>query len=416
MTREISKKDFATLSTLPRIGVVHPRLAAGGGSEAVALWILFALQDVAELTLMTSGPVDLVRLNDQYGTRVEASRVRIMSLPLLPGLGSRFAALQSARLARFCRGRSTDFDLMISSYNVCDLGQPGLQFVGDFSFDDDLRRELHHGPGGPRNFLYDRSFLRSAYLRFGRMWSRERDGAWKSNATAANSQWTRKMLRERYGIDSEVAYPPVSAFSGGVPWEEREDGFVCIGRIAPEKRIESLIDILGRVRERGRCLHLHVLGGKGDPSHFRRMKRVFQQNREWVRYEGAVFGEAKREILSRHRYGISGCRYEAFGIAVAEMAKSGLIPWVPRDGGQVEIVEDQALTYENEDEAVLKILRVLGDPGLQMEFRERLLRSTARFSPERFVADVRDLVSRTLDREGRVGGLFFERPGTPSAT
>ena len=46
--------------------------------------------------------------------------------------------------------------------------------------------------------------------------------------------------------------------------------------------------------------------------------------------------------MATHRYGIHGMREEHFGMAPAEMARAGAIVWVPRGGGQTEIVGGEA--------------------------------------------------------------------------
>jgi glycosyltransferase involved in cell wall biosynthesis len=326
--------------------------------------------------------------------------------------GVRFDALGSARLARFIKKMSSGFDLMISSYNPCNFGRKGLQFIGDFSFDDKARRELNPGPGGLKDILYRRSFFRSAYLRLARTWSGDWDFGWNENVTVSNSRWTRDLVLAKYGVDSAIIYPPVSSTRQTMAWEEREDGIVCIGRISPEKRIESLLGITERLRERGHRLHIHVLGGKSDPSYFRRMQKMFWDRRDWVHYEGPVFGRAKERFLASHKYGLSGCRHEAFGIAVAEMVDSGMIPWVPAGGGQIEVVDHPDLVYLDEDDAALKIVRVLDSRRVQDEILERLLPASQRFSSERFVAEVKALVSRLLEGTGRASEATPALPGS----
>ncbi|MDA8035532.1 MAG: hypothetical protein M0T71_15445, partial [Actinomycetota bacterium] len=53
----------------------------------------------------------------------------------------------------------------------------------------------------------------------------------------------------RAGVRPVVLHPPAVCRGGGQPWDERENGFLCLGRIAPEKEIERVIAILDRVRE-----------------------------------------------------------------------------------------------------------------------------------------------------------------------
>lgn len=71
-----------------------------------------------------------------------------------------------------------------------------------------------------------------------------------------------------------------------------------------------------------------------------------------------------------------------------------MIVWVPRGGGQVEIVGDEpALLYDSEDEAAEKILATLADDREQTRLREHLATRAALFTTERFVDQVRAIVA-----------------------
>jgi glycosyltransferase involved in cell wall biosynthesis len=118
--------------------------------------------------------------------------------------------------------------------------------------------------------------------------------------------------------------------------------------------------------------------------------------------EGRVAGEAKRELMARHKFGINGCKREAFGIAVAELVKAGCITFVPNGGGQTEIVDHPALTFENGDDAVRKIVAALQGPLLQTELSEHLRKRSQYLSVERFQETVRTLVAELLGEKGRL--------------
>ncbi len=76
-------------------------------------------------------------------------------------------------------------------------------------------------------------------------------------------------------------------------------------------------------------------------------------------------------------------REEHFGMAPAEMARAGAIVWVPRGGGQMEIVgREPALMYESDDDAVRKISAMLASASEQQRLREHLA-SSARSSRRR---------------------------------
>jgi glycosyltransferase involved in cell wall biosynthesis len=382
----------------PRVAVIHPQLVAGGGSEAGAMWTLQALQDESRLTLITMGRPDLESMNRKYGTTVDENKIKGRFLRLPPGTRKRFDALRGFRLARYCHRHARDFDVMISAYNLMDFGVAGIQMIADFSFDDALRRELHAESGAADGAFYKASLGRSLYLGLGRTLAGSRGDGWKRNLTVANSEWTRDLLRERFGVASEVVYPPVTGGFPAFPWNEREDGFVVIGRLVPEKGVRRVIEILIDVR-REKPVHLHIVGRRERTAHAREIEELCRRNRDWVHLEGEKYGPEKAEFLARHKYGISGCRNEAFGIAVAEMVKAGQVVWVPDGGGQKEIVAHPGLVYSGRDHAASLILAALGEPAAEAALRYHIKSRADLFSSGRFVEEIRGLVRRFLSEK-----------------
>ena len=146
--------------------------------------------------------------------------------------------------------------------------------------------------------------------------------AWKRNLTVANSDWSARLLRLGFGIEARTVYPPVSTEFPAIPWEQRQNGFVCIGRVMPEKRMDAVIRILEKVREAGHDIHLHILGALDD-SPFGKKLQALAARRAWVALEGRTFGRKKRDLMAGHRFGINGRENEPFGIAPAELVKAG---------------------------------------------------------------------------------------------
>ena len=382
----------------PRVAVVHPQLVAGGGSEACAMWTLQAFQDESRLTLITMGRPDLASMNRKYGTAVDENKIEGRFLRLPPGTRKRFDALRGFPLSRYCRRHARDFDVMISAYNVMDFGVAGIQRIADFSFDDEIRRELHSADGIAGRGFYKASRMRSLYLGLARALSGSRGDGWKRNFTVANSEWTRGLLRERFGVASDVIYPPVAGTFPAVPWNEREDGFVVIGRLVPEKGVRRVIDILGDVRKE-RPVHLHIVGRRERTAHALEIEELCRRNRDWVHIEGEKYGPEKADFLARHKYGISGCRNEAFGIAVAEMVKAGMLVWVPDGGGQKEIVAHPGLVYSGRDHGASLILAALGEPAAEAALRFHLDGRADLFSSGRFVEGMRGVVRGFLSEK-----------------
>jgi len=327
------------------------------------MWTAEALKRDFAVPLVTAGPVDLAQLNRFYGTAISSREISVSSLPMPRSLGGRKApsglrgAFATRALKQFARG----YDLLISTYNPCDFGVPAIQCVADFSWDEELRRRFDPPPGGVRGLFHRLPWLRDPYLRLCRIVAPPsgRNLFSGEDMIVANSRWTAAKLRERYGVEAEVVYPPVAGECPDIPHERRRDDFVCIGRISAEKRIERMINIVAGVRRRGHDVRIRIIGPLDSSPYSRRIGSLAQRHPEWVILEGSCVSEKKAGIMANCRYGIHGREGEAFGIGVAEMVKAGCITFAPAEGGPAEIVSHAALLYRDNDDAVEKIRTVL---------------------------------------------------------
>jgi glycosyltransferase involved in cell wall biosynthesis len=382
----------------PKVAVLHPRLRFGG-SEAAALWSIEALKGDYDVTLITLGKVDFERLNQYHGTRLQAGEFPVLLAPQPLGLArsERFAGLHSAFFDRFCRRVASQFDLLINTYGAPGgWATPTIQLIADFAFVQAWRFELNPELRDHRPWWYGDTPVRKAYLALCRAIAPPSPNAWAGSLVLANSHWTAQMLHRRLGIEAGVLYPPVSGSFPQIPQEERENGFVWVGRVVPEKRVEAAIEILERVRERGHEVHLHILGGLDGSAYGRKIAELCRQNAAWIFPEGYVAGERKKLLMAGHRFGIHSRANEPFGIAPAEMVKAGCIVFAPNGGGQVEIINHPALIYEDEEDAVKKIEAVLAAPALQESLRSHLAQGAERFSIPTFTSQIREFVFQVL--------------------
>lgn len=380
------------------------------------MWLLQALRADYDVSLITCGPVDLQRLNGYYGTVLAPEDFRLLRVCLPPGVTEhRFNMLQGHILQRYCQRVARRFEVMISAYNPLGFGVRGIQCIADFCFMPEWRFGLHAALRDHRRWWYADSPLRRAYVGLANLISRRDINDLRDDTFVANSRWSQHLLKEKLNIESLLVYPPVSDDFPRLPWDQREDGFVCVGRVLPEKRVDALVEILRKVRERGHSIHLHILGGIGESDFGRKIKDLGSLHRDWVFLEGKVEGARKKEMTSRHRWGIHGCTSEAFGIAVAEMVKAGVIPFVPNAGGQTEIVNSSDLVYAADDEAVDKIDAILRDPSKQQSLRKHLEVAGEKFSNRSFMNGMLDIVSDfirsrdSMEMEVRQAGSALER-------
>jgi glycosyltransferase involved in cell wall biosynthesis len=372
-----------------RIAVAHHNLMEKGGAEGVGMNVLEALQHHYDVTLLTLTHPDIDELNEYYNTAVDERIVDVQQIgrliPTLYERSKRFHLLKNALVSRLMARLTDKFDVVFCTYNELSLPGRSLQYIHMPQF----RRWTNDSDSGPLYGIYDE--VCKAIEGF----DTERIAR---NRLLANSGWTAGVTEKAYGTRPEVVYPPVDT-SEFVPrpWTEREEGFVTIGRITPYKRVLRTIDIVERLHDRSYNIHLHIVGPTLNSDYAERVK-TRAATHDFVHVEGEVSRTELVKLISSHRYGIHGTDYEHFGMAVAELAAGGTIPFVPNGGGQREIVhEREELLYETVDEAVEKIDRVLSNSELQAEIRGELDDIEERFGRDRFKRTIREIVEDTLD-------------------
>jgi glycosyltransferase involved in cell wall biosynthesis len=367
-----------------RAVIGHP-LIGFGGSESTLMWLIEALKQDFEVTVVTTGGWNLAALNSYYGTSVEEGDVRIRIAPVpFPICNLNAAALRSACYQRFARRIAGEYDVRISAYNMTDWGLPAVHFIADFSWNREIRDRLD--PPSP-GFIYRESPLRKAYLRiasaFGRPSGRD---VLRDDLLIANSHWSAALLKHYCGAEcAATVYPSVWTEFPNVPWEEKEQAFAMIGRIVPEKRIERAIAILEVVRQRGHAVRLHLCGQIGNDPYGRRVARLCRKCADWIIPEGWVSGQRKASILARCRFGIQARAAEPFGISVAEMIKAGAIVFAPNDGGQTEVLGSSDLLFADANDAADKICVILSSADKQTALRDHLTQRSNMFSERTFM-------------------------------
>jgi glycosyltransferase involved in cell wall biosynthesis len=359
----------------------------------VASWMLDALQHDCAVSVLTWNPVlDTAAINRFYGTRLDSSRLR--HIPAYPQVARlqrhvslRLDLIRSCLVMRRCQRLATQFDVVLSAHNEADFGCRGIQYVHY------PRALAAPAEEGLRRDRVQRHVVRLYHLSSQRLANYSEDRM-RRNLTLVNSQWTAERVRERYGMESITLYPPVPGAFPPVAWDERANGFVCVGRISPEKGLDRVLDILAAVRARGHALRLHLVGMPGlDRRYHDHIRRRVADNADWARLDENVSRQRLAQIIAANRWGIHGNVEEHFGIAVAEMVRAGCIVFVPDGGGQVEIVGDaDPLRYRDAEDAVEKIAAVLASRAQQQTLRAHLERRASLFGTEVFVQRTREIV------------------------
>lgn len=386
------------------IALVHMDLMSKGGGEAVAMNALETLQDRHDVTLLTLTTPDFDELNDYFNTDVRDVNVQKAGL-CAPAIhdhcGIQYYILQNALLGRYAKRHADEYDLLISTINELGLEPDSIQYIHfpfDWTVSLDNRDEIFH-PTVEEECFYERLCTHIAGV--------DRQDI-QSNILLANSKWTADVVEDAYGTTPRVLYPPIDTSEfDPVPWDDRENGFVTVGRIERSKRIDEQIRIVERVRERGHGIHFHVIGPTVDEEYRAELEEM-AAGREYIHLEGEIPRSELVERICTHKYGIHGKEFEHFGMAVAELVAGGTVTFVPNSGGQHAIVNgNEAQLYESTEDAVEKIAAVASDPAKQQGYRMRTEQIERRFGRQRFRKQFHAVVDEALERPANntVSGL-----------
>jgi len=380
-----------------KVLLVQPSLQPPGGGNGVAAWMLQALVREHHVTVLSWRPVEIGPINRFFGTALHSSDFDTMVVPrawraapdLLPVPA---ALIRSGLLMRYARRLTGGFDVIVGVHNETDYGRRGIQYVHYPTY-------LRPRPQVDFRWYHGMAPVLSRYYQLADWAAGFSPDRMKANLTLANSNWTASNLHRFLGIDAQTLYPPVVTGGSPLPWRQRERAFLAIGRVSPEKEYERIIRILARVRRELPDITLTIVGTwdrytKAYHQHLEQVVATVTPAHSWVTFRHNLTRGEVQGLVSRYRYGIHGMREEHFGMAPAEMMCGGMLVWVPKGGGQVEIVGGEpALLYETEEGAANTIVRTITDPGEEARLREMLAGRADVFSVNRFVAAVQQIVS-----------------------
>jgi glycosyltransferase involved in cell wall biosynthesis len=374
--------------------VAHPYIGIVGGGNVVAAWALQALREEFEVILATLGPVDCPALNRNFGTSLRESDFDLRIAPgryrtLLRAVPTQGALMEIAITARWARtlAAAERVDIALSTHNEMDFGRPGLQYVhypwSYFPRPETEMQWFHRIPGALAAYRGMCQLIAGGSMQ-GR----------GLNLSLANSAFVAGKIKQVYGANSEILYPPVPGSFPDVPWQERRSAAVAIGRMHPIKRWEMAVEIVEQARSRGLEIGLTLINQPDRIDYGRRIADL-AAGRPWFRLLTGITREQLAAEVAHHRYGIHTMEDEHFGIAVAEMVRAGCIPLVHDSGGPVEIVGGHGeLRFRTAEEGAAALRAVMADGPLQDRLLSSLAQQRERFSVETFCESLVQVVRR----------------------
>lgn len=345
--------------------------------------MVHALAGVHDVATLTAGPWSTAETNTYYGTSIPARAVKthVIGFPwrmLSPLREDRVTRLRMSALLRRARELAPQYDLLITADNYAPFREPGIQYV---HFPAKLQP-----PPARLDALVDRYYALCTRV-LGAPWTDS-----TRNLTLANSRWTADGI-ERLGELPRpvVLYPPVIDPGAGLPWAERDNTFLCIGRFTWSKRVELAISIVKAVRHTSmRDARLVIVGSHVETDYASQLRRL-AAGEAWIEFREDLSRDAVNALMGRSRYGIQAMVGEHFGMATAEMARAGCLVFAHRSGGTPEVLNDEgALLWASESEAIERIGAIESVDAHPLSARLRA--HASQFSTEAFVGRFRKIV------------------------
>jgi len=356
-----------------KIAILHPNFG-WGGAESVCVWVISALKDKFEIDLIvTEKNVTIHKINKFYETNFSEHDFNIINI-FFPIRGY---LLQSHLTQRYLKNNIKKYDFAISTNNEMDFGKKGIQYI--------------HYPILEKK---KENILKKLYKKIVFSLSKYQFKSMQNNLTLTNSLWTKRQIKKIYNLDSKVLYPSLADRFPSINREEKQEGFVCIGRITPAKELGKVIDILSEVKKIFPSITLDIIGYIEDKKYFKKIENIVNKKSDWIKIRTNLSRKEIKESIIKFKYGIHGMKNEHFGIVILEMIKAGIIPFVANDGGQVEIVGDENLIYRDKEDAIKKIVKVLENNLLQKKILIKLQEQDKKFSKEVFTRQIKEIVNK----------------------
>jgi len=173
-----------------------------------------------------------------------------------------------------------------------------------------------------------------------------------SDLVVANSQYTRRVLKTFYGLDSGMiaVIPPVGQdwsqwgpLPASQPSEQPHITILNVANTQPKKGQRILVEALDILHQRGHNACVQIAGSVKDQVYYRDLKQIIHQKglTESIQFPGFLEGEALAQAYQRSTIFVHPSLWEELGLAVAEAQRWGLPIVASNVGGIPELVTDE---------------------------------------------------------------------------
>jgi alpha-1,2-mannosyltransferase len=215
-----------------------------------------------------------------------------------------------------------------------------------------------------------------------------------------NSSWTRAHIRQIYGKDPVLVYPPCDCtkFLAAPAVARDPDLIISVGQYRPEKDHDLQLNVMKILRENHSTAKLTIVGGvrnNDDQKIVDRLQARINTEGLSVTLKTNLPFDELMALYAEASVGLHTMRNEHFGICVVEYIAAGLIPVAHNSAGpKMDIVKRADWLAESAEEYANKVQKALDLSGedrarVVSELRDEL----AIFGVEAFQRDFRKAVS-----------------------
>ncbi|MEM2058594.1 MAG: glycosyltransferase family 4 protein [Nitrososphaerota archaeon] len=371
-----------------KIGLVYRNIAVtrsglGGGGDVFVIYLLRALKELGhEVVLATTKPTNWELIERSLGWVFRPDEER--RLTIMPDVDG-FRLYRNLLPAPLVEKLKKDCDVTFDAYGLNLLWNLDITYLHTPPTKDELDAK------------YSRGMHTKLYYKLYKYLTDKKLKKLKTKVLT-NSEYSRRIIQETLGIDSQVVYPPVDTelYSKLAANKSRNNVVLTVGRYTWERKLDLIADlaflvpeaefyIVGNTIMKYACEVITFIKSKAE--------RLGVSNRVHIHVD--VLLKDKMDLMSKAKVYVNTLRDEHFGIAVAEAMSAGMVPIVPNSGGQCEIVPSKEFTYENIEEAADLIRKWLND--WNPSIAKRLSLAAEKFSYSRFKNEIGELLSTFED-------------------
>ncbi len=359
-----------------------------GGGERVAIHSMIAALREGHEIVLVSEAFNVRKFEDFFGCGRLFNKVQQYTYPAFQPFAPGFILYQRLRyyqkeLHSFL-SRDKNFQLVFSTQDVGFVGSEKIAPLLQYCYYPEYFLHLESHPSSPLWSMYY-----WPATRFYRQRIRIVD------QFLSVSEFTRDLIKLRWGRESETLYPPCPVESYTATNSAREDLVITVGRLSPEKRMHLFMEI-ARSLPSFKFVVIGSISGQGG-RYYESLKTDLPGN---VSIVLSPLRKVK-DILARAKIYVHCAENEHFGITIVEAMAAGCVPIVHDSGGPREIVTDEVgYRWRTAAEAAQQISGLLEDEDTRQRLAESASTRARTFRPEAFESRLIRILNRYAQRSG----------------